>query len=82
MVICIAGMLELEKIIAKSVVRSFSWSLGVAVAFLFCPSKCSNMTPRGQAMMCGCPAVMPYCSVFDEIWTDKTPKARKVFMGF
>eukprot|EP00931_Biecheleriopsis_adriatica_P030134 TRINITY_DN17786_c0_g1_i1.p1 TRINITY_DN17786_c0_g1~~TRINITY_DN17786_c0_g1_i1.p1 ORF type:complete len:510 (-),score=94.80 TRINITY_DN17786_c0_g1_i1:43-1572(-) len=28
-----------------------------------------------EAMMCGCPAVMPFCSVFDEIWTDKTPKA-------
>eukprot|EP00440_Ansanella_granifera_P074393 gb/GFBE01080731.1/.p1 GENE.gb/GFBE01080731.1/~~gb/GFBE01080731.1/.p1 ORF type:complete len:514 (+),score=100.84 gb/GFBE01080731.1/:1-1542(+) len=28
-----------------------------------------------EAMMCGCPAVMPYCSVFDEIWTDKTPKS-------
>jgi len=27
-----------------------------------------------EAMMCGCPAVMPFCSVFDEIWTDKTPK--------
>lgn len=27
-----------------------------------------------EAMMCGCPAVMPYCSVFDEIWLDKTPK--------
>ena len=31
-----------------------------------------------QAMMCGCPAVMPFCSVFDEIWLDKdkplTPK--------
>ena len=33
------------------------------------------MSPFFQAMMCGCPAVMPYCSVFDEIWTDKTPKA-------
>jgi len=28
-----------------------------------------------EAMMCGCPAVMPFCDVFDEIWTDKTPKA-------
>ncbi|CAE7646537.1 Tent2 [Symbiodinium sp. CCMP2456] len=31
-----------------------------------------------EAMMCGCPAVMPCCSVFDEIWLDKdkplTPK--------
>ncbi|CAE8615762.1 unnamed protein product, partial [Polarella glacialis] len=28
-----------------------------------------------EAMMCGCPAIMPYCAVFDEIWTDKTPKS-------
>jgi len=28
-----------------------------------------------EAMMCGCPAVMPFCAVFDEIWTNKTPKA-------
>ncbi|CAK0890794.1 unnamed protein product [Prorocentrum cordatum] len=28
-----------------------------------------------EAMMCGCPAVMPYCPVFDEIWDGKTPKA-------
>jgi len=28
-----------------------------------------------EAMMCGCPAVMPYCPVFDEIWDGKIPKA-------
>lgn len=28
-----------------------------------------------EAMMCGCPGVMPYCAVFDEIWNDKTPKS-------
>jgi len=27
-----------------------------------------------EAMMCGCPAVMPYCDVFNEIWDDKVPK--------
>merc|ERR1712048_514310 len=28
-----------------------------------------------EAQMCGCPAVMPYCSVFDEIWNERVPKA-------
>lgn len=28
-----------------------------------------------EAMMCGCPAVMPFCSVFDEIWESRTPKS-------
>jgi len=28
-----------------------------------------------EAMMCGCPAVMPYCAVFDEIWSKRTPEA-------
>jgi glycosyltransferase involved in cell wall biosynthesis len=27
-----------------------------------------------EAMMCGCPAVMPYCAVFNEIWDERTPK--------
>lgn len=26
-----------------------------------------------EAQMCGCPSVMPYCSVFDEIWGEKVP---------
>merc|ERR1711879_315743 len=28
-----------------------------------------------EAQMCGCPSVMPYCSVFDEIWNGRTPKS-------
>jgi glycosyltransferase involved in cell wall biosynthesis len=28
-----------------------------------------------EAQMCGCPAVMPFCSVFDEIWSERVPKA-------
>lgn len=27
-----------------------------------------------EAQMCGCPAVMPFCDVFNEIWDDKVPK--------
>jgi len=27
-----------------------------------------------EAMMCGCPAVMPWNDVFNEIWNDRTPK--------
>jgi len=27
-----------------------------------------------EAMMCGCPCVMPWNDVFNEIWNDKTPK--------
>lgn len=26
-----------------------------------------------EAQVCGCPAVMPYCGVFDEIWGEKVP---------
>jgi len=26
-----------------------------------------------EAAMCGCPPVMPYCGVFDEIWGEKVP---------
>merc|ERR1719330_18151 len=28
-----------------------------------------------EAMMCGCPGVMPFCSVFNEIWDPRAPKA-------
>lgn len=28
-----------------------------------------------EAMMCGCPAVMPYCDVFNEIWDERAPKS-------
>eukprot|EP00928_Gymnodinium_smaydae_P042070 TRINITY_DN2838_c0_g6_i1.p2 TRINITY_DN2838_c0_g6~~TRINITY_DN2838_c0_g6_i1.p2 ORF type:complete len:541 (-),score=73.00 TRINITY_DN2838_c0_g6_i1:83-1618(-) len=28
-----------------------------------------------EAQMCGCPAVMPFCKVFDEIWSERVPKA-------
>lgn len=28
-----------------------------------------------EAQMCGCPAVMPYCAVFDEIWSHRIPKS-------
>jgi len=27
-----------------------------------------------EAQMCGCPAVMPYCEVFNEIWSHRVPK--------
>jgi len=27
-----------------------------------------------EAMMCGCPAVIPYCDVFNEIWDERVPK--------
>jgi len=27
-----------------------------------------------EAQMCGCPAVMPYCAVFDEIWSHRVPE--------
>jgi len=27
-----------------------------------------------EAMMCGCPAVMPFCTVFNEIWDERTLK--------
>jgi len=28
-----------------------------------------------EAQMCGCPAVMPFCDVFNEIWDDKVPRS-------
>lgn len=28
-----------------------------------------------EAQMCGCPAVIPHCGVFDEIWSHRVPKA-------
>jgi len=28
-----------------------------------------------EAQMCGCPAVMPYCDVFNEIWDGKVPQS-------
>lgn len=28
-----------------------------------------------EAQMCGCPAVIPHCAVFDEIWNHRVPKA-------
>jgi len=27
-----------------------------------------------ESMMCGCPGVIPFCTVFNEIWDDKVPK--------
>jgi len=27
-----------------------------------------------EAVMCGCPAVMPFCEVFNEIWDERLPK--------
>lgn len=27
-----------------------------------------------EAQMCGCPAVMPFCDVFNEIWDERVPK--------
>lgn len=28
-----------------------------------------------ESQMCGCPAVIPHCAVFDEIWNDRVPKS-------
>eukprot|EP00927_Polykrikos_kofoidii_P059541 TRINITY_DN54692_c0_g1_i1.p1 TRINITY_DN54692_c0_g1~~TRINITY_DN54692_c0_g1_i1.p1 ORF type:complete len:531 (+),score=67.85 TRINITY_DN54692_c0_g1_i1:75-1595(+) len=30
--------------------------------------------PCLEALVCGCPAVMPHCDVFDEIWSDRIPE--------
>lgn len=34
-----------------------------------------------EAQMCGCPAVMPYCSVFNEIWSERVPKTWRYEIG-
>jgi len=34
-----------------------------------------------EALMCGCPAIIPYCDVFNEIWDERVPKTWRYHVG-
>lgn len=34
-----------------------------------------------ESLMCGCPAVIPRCDVFNEIWDERVPKSWRYDVG-